>query len=840
MDISVSTVEYTKTEEGPIIHIFGRDKNLYSCHIMIYDIFPFFYVLADTPIPKNSRIKSIEKGLMDLSNRPVKKITMFLPEDIGGNRQDKDGFRNRFQQTYEDDILFTIRAMVELGIKSGVRVNDYISRYGTDSIIPIDLKLPLRRCHLDIETSERESAGMFPSYKNPVNHIFVLTCFDTYDNVLESFMYLFDTTADYIQQYKVPINNFTVKQYPDRIRLFPTEKEMLQAWIEYIDEKNPDIITGWNAKKFDMPYLIARAKKLSLNVNRLSPLWSVYIDEYGFAKIKGRIVFDTWSGYQKLLLAKEESTKLDFVSKKLFGIGKVERDRIDVEYSQRPAKLLLYNIQDTFLDYAIGENQKIFQFFYDVHCFTGCMYEDVLENSKIIDFYLLCKAKEAGLVLPSKRHIETLESSYQGAVVIQAPKPGIQYWIAVLDLKSLYPMCMLTCNMGEDTLVLNPTPEQITSMDLIHTPLKGVYFKQDRPSFLSGILSELVEYRDSLKVEQKKAEKEGRSEEADLLNRIQTVIKFITNSLYGVLGYQGFRLYNKHIAACVTATARFVILATIEMAKKAGFIVYYGDTDSIFINAGLTSNKEICMKMAEFVKFLNKCYVEVLGKQLKTKKVYLEMKHEKIYRTFFMIKAKGTDKVAKKRYAGRLVWNDKKGDMDEPDITGFDRSDMSRVGNTIIKQVLEMAVYERVAEIIPYLKDEVTKIKTGFYPLADIATAKGISKPLELYGNQDWIRAARWTNEFSHLWDAQTNYGSGSKPKFIYMDPMKIPGQFSRIEIIALDENDSLPSHLIAAIDWKITIEKTIGEKVSQILDALGLRWETVISKQKVNRLGGK
>lgn len=39
---------------------------------------------------------------------------------------------------------------------------------------------------------------------------------------------------------------------------------MLLKWSEFVRELDPDIITGYNINNFDFPYLINRAKHLSV------------------------------------------------------------------------------------------------------------------------------------------------------------------------------------------------------------------------------------------------------------------------------------------------------------------------------------------------------------------------------------------------------------------------------------------------------------------------------------------------------------------------------------------------------------------------------------------------
>lgn len=43
---------------------------------------------------------------------------------------------------------------------------------------------------------------------------------------------------------------------------FTDESEMLLAWEDFFSVSDPDIIIGYNSARFDIPYLISRAKSL--------------------------------------------------------------------------------------------------------------------------------------------------------------------------------------------------------------------------------------------------------------------------------------------------------------------------------------------------------------------------------------------------------------------------------------------------------------------------------------------------------------------------------------------------------------------------------------------------
>lgn len=45
----------------------------------------------------------------------------------------------------------------------------------------------------------------------------------------------------------------------------------LQAWSDFVQEVDPDIITGYNIMNFDIPYLLNRAKALKVSCLLVPP-----------------------------------------------------------------------------------------------------------------------------------------------------------------------------------------------------------------------------------------------------------------------------------------------------------------------------------------------------------------------------------------------------------------------------------------------------------------------------------------------------------------------------------------------------------------------------------------
>jgi len=45
---------------------------------------------------------------------------------------------------------------------------------------------------------------------------------------------------------------------------------LLQAWSDFVNEVDPDVVIGYNIAGFDFPYLLDRAKALKLATSTIS------------------------------------------------------------------------------------------------------------------------------------------------------------------------------------------------------------------------------------------------------------------------------------------------------------------------------------------------------------------------------------------------------------------------------------------------------------------------------------------------------------------------------------------------------------------------------------------
>jgi len=674
VELTVTQVDYTIAGHGdaeePLIHVFGRRADRTAEHVVVRGFEPYFYVPTDTvdeeDLAARDRVTGWEGGYESIRGEELTKIFGQTPRDVG---QMRDEFEH-----YEADVLFPNRLLIDKDVGGGVqvphrRLEDGRILVDHDEVAPTEASEVLPRMNVfDIEVDDRSG---FP--EDGEEPIVCLASHDSYDD--EYVVWLFEApngegeTPDALDDYD-PLDDDADYE----VRAFDTEEAMLDAFLSYIEKTSPDVVSGWNFEDFDAPYLLDRlevlqsaAHEYDLSVDRLSRVDEVWRSGWGGPDIKGRVVFDLLRAYKRTQFSELESYRLDAVGEAELGVGK-ERYAGDIGdlWEDDPERLLEYNLRDVELCVELDRKQDIVAFWDEVKQFVGCKLEDAPTPGDAVDMYVLHKL-HGEFILPSKGQREGEE--YEGGAVFE-PITGVRENVSVLDLRSLYPMCMVTINASPETKV---DPDEYQG-EMYRAPT-GTRFRKEPDGAIRGMVDELLSER-----EEKKALRNSHnpgSPEYEQYDRQQQAVKVIMNSLYGVLGWDRFRLYDREMGAAVTATGRDVIKYTEAVVQDQGYEVVYGDTDSVMLEFGDISAENpddaksvlSCLrekypekndaelkklyatveKGFELERIINESYDQFASEELNATEHRFEIEFEKLYRRFFQA-------GKKKRYAGSKIW----------------------------------------------------------------------------------------------------------------------------------------------------------------------------------------
>lgn len=420
------------------------------------------------------------------------------------------------------------------------------------------------------------------------------------------------------------------------------EVDLLRKFLAFWSLDYPDIVSGWNIKLFDFPYLINRMIRVlgEKETNTISPWRKVRMREVYIMNRKQQVYeiygiaildyFDLFKKYSPK--ASQESYRLDHIAS-VEGVGKKldysEYETLHQLYKQNFQKYIEYNIRDTDLVEQIEDNgkysSKLIELALTLAYDNKCNYEDIFAQVRMWDSIIFNHLKRKNIVIP-QTHLGDKETAYEGAFV-KEPIPGAYSWVVSFDLNSLYPHLIMQYNISPETLIepseysdelraireqisvqalLDKVPdlEYLKSMNVTVTPNKQ-FFTTTKRGFLAEIMDSMYEDRkrykkmaiDAKKKLQKVKEDPNQyaylQREVARYNNLQQAKKVSLNSAYGAIGNQYFRFFDIRNAEAITLGGQ-LSYKWIEqhineylngLLKTTGVdYVIAGDTDSMYLN----------------------------------------------------------------------------------------------------------------------------------------------------------------------------------------------------------------------------------------------------------------
>jgi DNA polymerase elongation subunit (family B) len=238
-------------------------------------------------------------------------------------------------------------------------------------------------------------------------------------------------------------------------------KKFLQHW----QNNCPDVLTGWNTKFFDIPYLINRFRKIvGEDETKLMSPWK-YIGERKTI-INGRqmIAYDIMgvASLDYIELYKwyapngksQESYRLDAIASSEIGETKLSYDEFDnlhQLYRLNYQKFIEYNIKDVELIIKLEDKLKLLELALTLAYDTKCNYEDVFAQTRMWDALTYNRLMQDSIVVPP-RDVQEKDGAFEGAYVKEV-QVGAHDFVASFDLNSLYPHLMMQYSISPENLV---------------------------------------------------------------------------------------------------------------------------------------------------------------------------------------------------------------------------------------------------------------------------------------------------------------------------------------------------------------------------------------------------
>jgi DNA polymerase II len=665
----------------PVVHLYGRLESGETFLVRDDRQRPHFYVRtidapraqqlgAPQPTPTEQR---------DFSGARVSRIEVDAPPDVPGVR---DRLHAAGIDTLEADVRFPVRYLIDRGIKGSCEiVGDWtpgpaIARvFDNPDVLPGQAKIEPRVLSFDIETDPKGARLLAISLYSP-----------DIDEVL--------------------IVDGSGREMPGKAVRCQDERAALDAFCERIARLDPDVLTGWNTIDFDFTVLQKIATRLQhpLHLGRDTGTLRIRKAEgyfgSGQATIPGRLVLDGIDLLRGAFIRMEDYS-LDAVAREVLGEGKAvtgdARERINEivhNYRHDLPAFALYARTDARLAYDIVEKMQLVRLAFARSQLAGMTPDRVAASIASFDFVYLTELHKRGIVASTVRSDDSrVYAAQQGGHVLE-PVTGLHRNVRVFDFKSLYPNIIRTFNIDPLSYVADPS----TAGNLIETP--GGSFSRG-PAILPRLLDDLFPRREA-------AKRAGDSVAAN-------AIKILMNSFYGVLGTRACRFFNPALANSITGTGKEILLWSKRWFENAGFTVFYGDTDSLFVGSPAGAPAEDDYAQAALSRQGDKL-AQALNKDLSTYirerwglESRLELEFEKLYLRLLLPRARHSTRGASKRYAGLVHQQDNA----QVEFVGMEV--VRRDWTALAKQV-QRELYQRLFTGQPvetYLTDMVRAVRNG-------------------------------------------------------------------------------------------------------------------------------
>jgi DNA polymerase elongation subunit (family B) len=735
----------------------------------------------------------------------------------------------------------------------------YIYQYISDIYPEEELKFDINKIKVTTIDIEVASENGFPDVESAAEEVLLITIQDYSSKQIRTWG-------------KGPFRN---QQKNVIYKSFTTEYDLLNDFINWwmIETNTPEVVTGWNSKLYDIPYLIRRIDRVlgEKLMKRISP-WGLVTETETYISGRRHLCYDVGGIsqldyldlYKKFTYKAQESYRLDYIAEVELGQKKLDHSEFDTFkdfYTKGWQKFVEYNIVDVELVDRMEDKMKLIELALTMAYDAKANYDDVFSQVRMWDTIIYNYLKKRNIVIPPKEKSDK-DSKYAGAYV-KEPIPGMYDWVVNFDLNSLYPHLIMQFNVSPETLVEEKHPtvtvDKILNQELTFELYKdyavcpnGAMFRKDVRGFLPELMEKIYEdrtvYKKKMILAKQEYEKKKTKElekEIARCNNIQMARKIQLNSAYGAIGNQYFRYYKLENAEAITLSGQVAIrwienklnqyLNKILKTKDVDYVIA-SDTDSVYLNMGslvecvykgrekttesiVSFLDKVCK--VELEKYIEGCYQE-LAEYVNAYDQKMQMKRENI--------AERGIWTAKKRYILN-VWDSEGVRYEEPKLKmmGIEavKSSTPAPCRKMIKDGLKLMMNGTEDDVIKFIdkcREEFKKLppeQIAFPRTASDVRKYHSSSDIYIKGTPIHIRGALLFNHYIKEKKLSKKYsliGNGEKIKFIYLKKPNI----IRENIISFIQDFPKELGLDKYIDYELQFEKSFVEPLKSILDSIG------------------
>lgn len=667
----------------------------------------------------------------------------------------------------------------------------------------------------------------------------------------------------------------TAKYIPDGTTNYiecKNEADLIDKFLDYWQELDPQIITGWNIDTFDIPYLVNRIKQIAgdaavkkLSIDRKITKHNTTDttgNEVVTYKLQGHIIWDYMNLYKKFAQEKLEMYTLDFVAATVLDKTKVEYhsmyDTLNELYLKDFQKFIQYNIKDTSLIKGIDDVLNYINVAISIMQEAKCQPDDIFATVKPWDCIIYNDLLSRKKLCPPNTNHDRID--FVGGFV-EEPIPGLYEDTEVVDIVSSYPNNLISLNMSPETIIPDTQlPQELLDIRMKYGSIdkciniddlaeiapilraynvsfssNGQFFNITEEGILPSIFARLFENRRQYKKAMKKFESEGNHAEANIADIYQYTLKILLNSGYGALANNFSRYFDVRIAEAITSNGQVCVRGATQAVIKRFPILscIYNDTDSIFISCKRMTDQRFYGKnptkqerLNFILKFHEQCLAPELDNFFKKMKTNMNMRVLTLAMEPECV-ADVTLFVAKKRYIMNNIWVEGKYYLDKPKrkIRGVEivRSSTPKIVRERLKQAVDIIFTtksnEDLIEFVEKFKQEFKtlpveaiafprSVSIGDYTLSSKGLPIGVNAALTY---NRYLRANKLDRKFQEIAD-------GDKIKFTYI---KTPNKYGSHVVGFVNK---LPQELIGTfdIDYDTQFTKSFLAPLENIVNVIG------------------
>jgi len=475
------------------------------------------------------------------------------------------------------------------------------------------------------------------------------------------------------------------------------QRELLRTLLERLRQLDPDVITGWNVVGFDLAVLSRAAERAGVRFEAGRGPGPLRLGRArgprgrAEASVPGRVVLDGIDLVRGAFL-RFDSYSLQSVACEVLGRGKTitgsgRAEEILRAWSEDPARLVEYNLNDARLVLGILRELHLVELAVERSRLTGLPLDRVGASVAAFDFLYLSALHRRGIVAPTVRAGSADWQRASGGEVLE-PRPGLHRNVLVFDFRSLYPSVIRTFQIDPLGRLADPTTEE----DPIVAP-NGAAFRRE-PAILPRMLDDLFPRREAARTRGDRAADQA--------------IKILMNSFYGVLGTDACRFASPALANAITGFGREILLWSKARFESEGYRVLYGDTDSLFVDAGVEDAAAAWALGAGLAARLNEALATHVRDRWRVES-RLELRFERLYLRLLLPSVRHGDTGARKRYAGLIRDEDRTRVV----FTGMEvvRRDWTELAKRVQRELYERLFADRPIE--EYLRAVVADVRAG-------------------------------------------------------------------------------------------------------------------------------